>query len=195
MSLTVICAKIDAGIDINCDKPIQAGTRDVAIVFNYDDFQDATLSRNVTNPQIIEDIDLPSGVIGYVIQGQNGSTLPKNMMVKGKFTNSYDHEVSCIAWELNPDVKDQLEKMCKGRFVVIVENNYRGDNGEAAFEIYGLDSGLIMSALERDPTNQDNQGAYSFTLKSSETSREAHLPATIFITNYSTTKTLVESLV
>lgn len=188
------CAKISADITVNCDKPIQAGTRDKMWVMNFEDWQAATITPNGTNPQIYEGISLPSGAVAYVVEGINNSILPKNAYVKGPYLGSFDHEVNFKAFSLNPTVKDELEKATKGRLVCIVENNYKGDDGEAAFEVYGPDCGLIVESLERDPSSADTQGAYDIVLKSSEKAREAHLPATIFLTDYPTSKAIVEGL-
>jgi len=188
------CAVISNNILVDCDNPLQAGTKDTLILINYDDWLDAAVSVNGTNARIIEDIVLASGVTGYKVEGINNSTLPTHAFVKGRFLGSFDHQVNFKCFTLSPTVKSELVKMSKGRFVAIVENNFKGATGNAAYEVYGMDSGLILETMERDPGNQDTQGAYDVTLKSSEFSREAHLPATIFITDYDTTKTLVDGL-
>lgn len=195
MSIATICAKIDQHIIIDCANPLQAGTNDSIFIFNFEDWSNATISRNSANPQIIEDIVMPTGVTGFQVQGINNSNMPKNSMVKGKFINSFMHEINFKAFTLNASIKKTLENMSKGRFVVIVQNNYKGAAGDAAYEVYGGDSGLVCTAIDRDPQNNDTQGAYDITLQSSDQSKEAHLPATVFITDYATTKALVESLV
>lgn len=189
-----LCAKISENISVNCDKPIEGGVKDNIWIINYEDWEDAAITKNALNSQIIEDIVLPSGGFAYKMEGINNSPAPKQSMVKGAFINSFSHEINYKLFSLNPTVKEQLELKSKSRVVVIVENNYKGDNGEAAYEVYGAGSGLVCEAIERDPNSNDTQGAYDVTLKTSEKSREAHLPATIFITNYATTKALVESL-
>jgi hypothetical protein len=189
------CAQISSDILVNCDYPLFTGVKDRLFLFNFSDFEDATLTRNGVNTQIIEDIILASGAVGYTIEGQNNSIMPKQAFVKGTYSSKWDHEVGFIAWSLSPTVKDQVEKLGKGRVVAIVENNYKGDTGNAAYEIYGLDCGLILETAERDPNNQETDGGFQITLKSSERSKEPHLPASVFITDYATTKALVESLV
>ena len=66
------CAKISAGVAVNCDNPLQSGTKDKLYLFNYSDIEDATITRNGVNTQIIEDIVLSSGITGYTIEGING---------------------------------------------------------------------------------------------------------------------------
>lgn len=192
--LNSTCALITDNFLLNCDNPLQSGTRDRAIIFNFDDFLQLDIMKNAMNKQIIEGITLPSGITGYSIQGINNSITPKVTMKKGKFLNSYTHEVSFPVFSLNPIVKQEIELLDKGRFVIFTENNYQGDNGEAAYEIYGMGSGLVASVTERDPSNADTQGGYTVTLTSSDVSQEAHLPATLFLTDYATTKAIFDSL-
>ena len=190
------CAKLNANITVDCDKPLQAGTRDNMVLINYDDWLDAVLTLNVTNEQIIEGIALASGITGYKVEGQNNSNIPKPAFVRGRYSGAFDHEVKFVAFDISPTAKAQLEKLCKGRVVAIVENAFKGTGGETSFEVYGADAGLIVpdGGLTRDPSSADTQGAYEMTLKSSELSREAHLPATIYKTDYTTRKAIFDSL-
>ena len=195
MGFVVNCAKLVADLLVNCNNPILGGTRDNCWIFNFDDMQNALISRNVTNPQIIEGVTPPSGVVGFTVQGLNNSIMPKNELIKGKFLNSWKHEVNFKAFSLNPTIKAQIEIIGKGKFVVIIENVYKGDTGEAAFEIYGLDSGLVGTVVQRDPSNADTQGAYDITLASSDQSREQHPPATFYLTSYAATRSLIAAIV
>lgn len=193
--LTSSCSAITEDLTINCDAPLAAGTRDRGIIFNFDDWNNLTIGRNVTNPQIIENIALTSGITGFLVQGVNGSNAPKNSMKKSKFLNGFMHTVNFKVFRLGADIKKQLEGIANGRFVMVVENNYKGSNGEAAYEVYGIDSGMVCSLLDRDPANQDTQGGYDVTVETSAVTTEGHLPATFFITDYATTKAIFEALV
>ncbi len=88
-----------------------------------------------------------------------------------------------------------MEILTKGKFVVIYENVYQGDAGEATFEIMGMDSGLVCTKLDRDPMNADTQGAYDVTLASADQSRENHTPATLFLTSYAVSKAIINAIV
>jgi len=78
--------------------------------------------------------------------------------------------------------------------VAIVENNFKGTDGEVPFEIYGLRSGLQMRALERVLNDQETFGAYNCTLGTSDIDKEPYLPATLFDTSYATTKAIITAL-
>ena len=192
--LSSTCAVISEDLLLNCVNPLQSGTRDQMIIFNFDDWNQLLKTVDPTNNQIVTDITLISGLTGYLIQGINNSNMPKTNMKKGKFLNSFIHDVNFKVFTLGSAIKQQLENVARGRFVVIVENSYKGNNGECSYEIYGMNSGLIASVIDRDPSNADTQGAFDVTLTSSELSLEAHLPATLFNTDYPTTKSIFEGL-
>lgn len=189
-----LCGKISSAFTINCDSPLQAGTEDTLVLINWEDWLDAALTVNVSNTQIIENIVLASGVTGYEVQGKNNSIAPKYEMVKQAYAEVYNHEINYKVFGVSAALKAQLEKKAKGRFVAIVYNKYKGEDGGSAFEVYGADAGLVVTQLVRDVNSQDTQGAFDLILKTSELSPEPHMPKTLFITDYATSKAVVEGL-
>jgi len=192
--LATVCGKITKSLDINCDDPLQAGAEDQLILINRDDWLAAAITYNLANPQIIEDVVLPSGIVAFSYQGKNNSIGPKYEFIKQTFAEVYNHEINFKVFNVSPDAKAELEAMAKGSMVGIVNNKYKGTNGNAAYEVYGADAGLIMSQNIRDLINQDNQGAFDVIIKSDEQSMEPHMPKTFFNTDLATTKTLVDGL-
>jgi len=193
--LATICGKISSNVSIDCDNPLQAGAEDTLILINYDDWQSSDITYNVANPQIIENVVLPSGVTGYSYQGKNNSIAPKYEFIKQTFAEVYNHEINFKVFDVAPAAKAQLELMAKGSMVAIVNNKFKGASGNAAYEVYGTNAGLVMSQNIRDLINQENQGAFDVIIKSSETALEPHMPKTFFITNLATTKAIVDGLV
>lgn len=189
--MSVVCGAIASNILISCDNPMQGGTRDRAVIFNYDDI--ASIVYDSTNTSTVEDIVLATGKFAYQIDGKNNSIAPKASMVKVGFNNMFDHSVQMKGFDLSPEIKEQLNSMKDGRFVVITENYYKGVNGNSAFEIYGLTTGLEMSVLERDPNNADTQGAFDFTFTTIN-NKEPRLPNSLFVTSYASSKAVVDSL-
>lgn len=191
-----VCGKITAGLSASCSTPIKGGTNDELTLINKDDFDAAAITRNVSNPQIIENIVLPSGTSGYVYQGQLNSNEPVANLVKARYSKGYNHQVTGKVFDISPVAKAQLELLAKGKVVAIVQNNHRGATGNCAYELYGNDQGLDLSELIRTGNDPDTEGAYSIVLKTDEAiGKESHLPATIFITDFATTKALVDGLV
>jgi len=189
-----LCGKISANQTINCDNPLQAGSEDTLTLINWEDWLDASLTLNSLNPQIVENIILSSGIVAYTMDGKNNSIAPKFEMIKQPFAEVYNHELNYKVFGVNAAAKAQLEKKAKGRFVAIVSNKYKGASGDAAYEIYGADAGLVVTQMIRDVNSSDTQGAFDIILKTSDLSPEPHMPKTLFLTDYATTKAIVEGL-
>jgi hypothetical protein len=190
------CARISADLEVDCNNQLKGGTKDLGWIVNYDDWSDAVITRNVTNPRIIEDIVLPSGAFAYKVEGQNNSILPKSNNVKSRFLNQWNHEVNFYVFKIDPATKLEIEKAGNGRFVFVAENKFRSTTGNTSFEVYGGGSGLVIpdGGAERDPGNAETQGAYNIILRSSEDSLESNPPETIFITDYLTSKAVITAL-
>lgn len=193
MAIT-ICGTISANIGVNCDNPLQAGAEDTLVLINRADWLNATLTLNSTNPQIIEAITLPSGTTGYSYQGKNNSVIPRYEFIKNTFSEDYNHEINFKIFDVSPTIKEQLEKLAKGSMVAIVMNKYKGTGGNAAFEVYGADAGLVLTQNVREISTVETGGAFDLILKSSETALEPHLPKTIFLNDYATSKAIVDGL-
>lgn len=194
-----VCGKINANLMPDCTTPLHGGVDDLLYLINWADISDqnAIILRNGVNPQIIENIILSSGALAYYYQGKNGSVHPSYKMVVQKYARVYEHNISAIVFDITPTGKAQLETLAQGRVVAIAQNRYKGTGQNCAFEVYGLDAGLLLSALSRDPMNADSAGAFEITL-TTDTKAEAyegHLPATFFKTDYPTTQALVNALI
>ena len=188
------CAAITAGVAISCTIKQVAGTTDKLILFNYDEI--ASYTRNGTNTQIIEAITMVVNVpayTGFAFEGKQQSLEPKQTLVRTRYNTGWDHEVVFKVFDSQPTTKQQIEKMAESRLVAIVENNFKGTAGNAAYEVYGIDTGLYMLVGERNVSDPESMGAFNVTLKT-DLSKEGHLPATFFLTDYATTKALVEAL-
>lgn len=188
------CDKISDDILKDCDNPPAGGANDRLILFNFDDI-DGNVTYDGTNPIIVTNITLASGVRGYVYEGQNNSNEPRSALVKGRYVDSYDHEVRFKVFDNSPDAKEQIQKLGKGKVVALVQNNRKGSSGNSAFEIYGLETGLELQELERALANADTQGAYDLLIRNDEVSRPATLPHSLWDTSFATTLALVNSLI
>lgn len=189
-SFVSVCGAISGNILFDCENPMQSGTRDRAWIINLADID--TITYN-TNKMIVEEITLKAGKTAFYIDGQNNSIMPKASLVKLTYHDVYDHVIKMLGFDISPSTKENLEGMKSGRFVIITENVFKGTGGNSAFEIYGLNVGLELTILEKDPNNQDTQGAFDFTFATNK-NKEPKMPLTFFDTDYNTTKELIEGL-
>ncbi len=182
------CAKITIGATVNCNAPISGGTGTRMILFNFDDKDTATVTADGT----ISALTLANP--GFEYEGQKLSHHPSYEMVKKPFTNVFKHQVEFLVFNFTQTMKANLQKMSKGKIVAVVENNYQGTAGETAFEVYGYNTGLFVEEMKRDANDTDNQGAFVIKLSSDEAALESVLPQALFLTDYATSKAIVDSL-
>lgn len=188
------CDNLNADILYDCDNPPSGGANDRLILFNYDDIN-GNVTVDGSNPLLFTNITLGSGIRGFVFEGLNNSNEPRAALVKGRYVNGYDHEVIFKVFKNSPDAKAQLKRLDGARVVALVQNNHKGAGGNAAFEIYGYETGLRLQELERVIADAETQGAYNVTIRNDEVSRPSSLPHTLFDTDFATTLALVDSLI
>jgi len=188
------CGKIAAGITVNCDSEFVGGGSSTLYLMNFDEIEDYDV--NVSNPQIIEGISLTTSPVGkaYAFEGYKASVAPQIDLAPNAFRSLWNHQIVFYIFDNTPETKETIENIKNGKLVAIHENNYKGVNGNAAFELYGKGVGLELTVATAAKNDTDSQGAYVLTLSSPEAQKEPNLPATVYLTDYPTTKALVQSL-
>jgi len=192
LAVSPVCAALAGELEPDCDFPIQGGVDDLLYLINKSDI--ASVTRNNTNPQIIEDIILVSGAVAFRVQGQNNSNNTRWELVKQRYTRMYNHFVDFVGFDLSPSGYERYEELANALVVAVVINNYRGENGNAAIKIYGLDAGLRAVTIAQDMASADTQGAVQIAIGSDDINKEPHTPATLFDTDYATSLAIIEGL-
>ena len=192
--MPTICGTITSNITVSCTNPLQAGAEDTLYLINREDWLDAAITYNGTLTEVIENVVLASGVVAYTYQGKNNSVVPKYELVKQTYAEMYNHEINFKVFDVSGSAKAQLELLAKGQMVAIVENKYKGASGNASFEVYGADAGLVCTQNLREIGSADTGGAFDLILKSAETALEPHMPKTFYVTSYAATKAIIEGL-
>ncbi|TZF84515.1 hypothetical protein FW774_05875 [Pedobacter sp. BS3] len=192
--LDMLCGKINQNMTVDCDNPLVAGVKDRMVVIAFEDWQKATITRDVSNPLLITNIALAADTTGYVYEGINGSHEPEDNSTQPEMgLPVYIHKVTFRVFSASAAAKQQVEKLVRGRVVIITENNMKGADGEQAFEVRGAEVGM-KSTVTRARKDAATQGAFVLTTQTLETEGEPHLPATLFAETYSATKTIFDSL-
>ena len=192
IQLSPACGLIAGGIAVNCTPKLVGGANDRLILINFDDI--ASLTPDVGNPNLYTAITLAATKVAYVFEGKQQSVEPSHALVKTRYSIGHDHIVQFKAFNNSPSVKVVLDAMVEGRFLAIIENNFKGTSGNAAFELYGVDAGLYVEVMERNVADSETLGAYNIQLKSGEFGKEGHVPSSLWDTDYVTTKALVDAL-
>lgn len=185
-----LCGGIDADNLSNCDTPLQAGTEDEMLVVNKEDLE--SIVYNVTDKVTIEDVTLKSGARAFIIDGKRNSIAPSSALVTTGVYKMFDHIVNAKGFDISADARAAMNKIKEGRYVIFTKNFYSGTDGNSKYEVYGVSTGLEVTALTRNP-NDDTQGAFDITF-GTDLNKEPKLPAAMFITDEATTEAVWQSL-
>lgn len=188
--MAVNCAKLSGNLAMASCRSSVPGIKGEAIVFNYDDWKRLNITK--TN-SVISAITAPSGINGYRFTSHDEAFDGKVSMNKGTYINNFGHEVTMRAFDRTQTLKDDLNKMLNGRFVVIVINK-DSNNPETVYEVYGEENGLEAKNIDYDSTNGDGV-IYGITLGSPDKARESEVPTSIYTNSLAATKTMVDGLV
>lgn len=180
------CGTIQIGSSPNCLVPLKSGTEPRLYLFNFDDIVSVTEG---TTPNLLTAITLKANTVGYVFEGYKQDVKPiQEVIAPSNGANQLKHSLGFIVYEITQLQKNNLQKVVKGGFVAICEN--KGRNADS-FEVYGLNAGLeIVPGQARD--TYANGGGYIIQLATPENEFEPLLPQTLFITDYATTKALLD---
>lgn len=149
------------------------------ILVNFEDWQNATITYDTTDTNVITGIALASGAKGVKLTSHEKAFEGSYSMNKGTYVNSYAHSIIARAFDRTQDIKDALNVILHGRFVAISHNVSREDV-RTAFEVYGAENGLLASAIEGNTTDGDGMIAQA-TLASDDAQRESKVPASFCV--------------
>lgn len=187
------CLDIIRGILPDCDVPATEGVKAKIWIIPKSDYDNATIVMNAlfTETDVIQSITLALGAKqAYVFEGYKNSQQMSVVTKEREFAVPvFTHQWQGIIIPRNVDDKVTLERLIRSRFVLIVENNDKGEDGELAFELYGASVGL--SHMESTQVKNENAGGWSVTFATPETESEPKIPISIYDTDYATTKDMV----
>lgn len=187
------CGGITIGAAFDCDDPITPGVDQRLILVNKEDI--SAVTYDVTLTSLITGITLTALKTGFAFQGVRQALNPQYTFVPQTVSVGYDHQVDFMVFDISQAQKDNLEKMAMTKMVAIIENRNTTGNSNSVFEVYGLEVGLDMQTNVRIPADNETAGAFSISLMTSPNGgKEPKMPQSWWLTNYATTKALVDAL-
>lgn len=187
-----LCGGITAGIANSCTVKLIGGVEDTLILINKSDI--AGYTRNATDPQIIEAISKATGKMGYLFEGKKSSIDAQVDLVTARFSEGFAHQIIFRAFGNSAAIKKQIALLAQSNVVAIVENRFKGTAGDGAFEIFGLEQGLVLTAATSNKSDAETQGAWVLTLRTQDGSIEGYPPASMYVTSYAASKAVFEGL-
>ena len=176
------CVKyVLAGIERNCANPVQKGVEKTGWIINRDHVD---LVNSVVNGVKITNLafndnapDKP--LFPIVIAGKTPFNGLKSSLVVGTYSNSWTKEAPIVILDTGAAVVENVINpltAADSSFILIVENKFKGQDGDNAYEVFGFDQGLVASAGENDKYNEECGGGWKVTL-----TEEAAAHAALFL--------------
>lgn len=185
---------ISQDIDFACEDLVSKGLESDGIIINRADIDFTKTEFDETNKNIIKTLILKTGKKGYAVK-QNGNTPftgTNSSLVVGTYRNSWTHQVAIVVLANTPDVAANIiDGLANGKFVVILRNVTKGEEGKGEYQVYGYAQGLTCSAGENDKYSEDTEGGWLMTLEETSAPKSAMF---FYDTSSETTATKYESL-
>jgi hypothetical protein len=184
---------ITANFVLDCDYLPIAGLTTNALLINFDDIDRTATTISGSNRLLMTNLQLKAGKTAYLFTGvkqtnsKNYTLVPKDNNVD-KYTHGFTGTV------FNPSVENKLQVAnlsLGGKYVVIVEQLWKGEDNEDAFEVLGYFTGLKLNEATNNSNENDN--TIALVLGSEEGFEEPSLPHNLLETDYATTKTAFDN--
>lgn len=181
---------LDANILFDCDYSAIGGLEVNVVIINRSQVDVTSTTYDGTNKTLMTAFALTTGssYTGYQFQGikQINSTAFE-LVKKDNGADKFKHIFNGIILNLSAENKLQLQQMAEGgKYVVIVEKKWKGEDNDDAFDVYGIDSGLELNVVTYN--SNENDGTATIELSNVDTYEEPKVPATLLLTDYATTK-------
>lgn len=164
------CVKyVLAGIERNCANPVQKGLEKTGWIINRDhvDLINSTVDGAKITKLAFNDDAPEKPLFPIVIAGKTPFTGLKSSLVVGTYSNSWAKEAPIVILDTGAAVVENVINpltAADSSFILIVENKFKGNDGDNAYEVYGYDQGLVASAGENDKYNEETDGGWKVTL-------------------------------
>lgn len=187
--------KLAADMVADCENASVGGMKNYGYIINYDDIDFDACARDESNRFILTSLVTKTGKKGYrmYVPGKTPFTGTNTAIADGTYRKKFTKTVSVVILDNGPDVvRDIIDPLANGKFVVVLENKFAGKDGKNTFQVYGFEQGLSATALADDKYSEETDGGWSSTLEESG----APSPALyLFNESVATTRTALQSLV
>ncbi|WP_417357676.1 hypothetical protein [Flavobacterium sp.] len=180
---------LTADIVFDCANAPVAGIEQNVVLINKEDIDYANTTTSTDNRVIITNLQLKEGKTGYLLSGvkqSNGKAW--ELVKKENAPDKFKHTFSGVIFNASAANKQQADQLAMGaKYVVVVEQVWKGTDSSDAFEVLGLTSGLELSTMTNNSKENDNM--IVFELASVDGYEEVTMPQTLLDVDYAATKT------
>lgn len=180
---------LTADILFDCEYAPVGGIEQNVVLINKDDIDVVATTTDATNRILVTNLQLKTGKTGYKLTGvkqSNGKAW--ELVKKENGPDKFKHRFTGVIFNPSAANKEQADSLSQGaKYVVVVEQVWKGANSLDAFEILGFSAGLELMTMTNNSKENDNM--IMFELASVDGYEEPTPPKTLLETDYATTKT------
>jgi len=188
---------LTADIAFDCLNAPVGGIEQNVVLINKDDIDVTATTVSADNRLQVTHIQLKTGKTGYKLEGvkqSNGKAW--ELVKKENAPDKFKHTFSGVIFNPSLTNKIQADSLAKGgKYVVVVEQLWKGAGNKDAFEVLGFTAGLELTTMTNSSKENDNM--IMFELASADGFEETTMPKTYYFadeddqpTGYAERKTL-----
>ena len=171
---------LTADIQFDCINAPVGGIEQNVVLINKDDIDLAATTLGTDNRLQVTQIQLKPGKTGYQLTGvkqSNGKAW--ELVKKENAPDKFKHTFSGVIFNPSLANKTQADNLSKGgKYVVVIEQVWKGGANADAFEVLGYQSGLELTTMTNSSKENDNM--IMFELASADGFEETTMPKTYF---------------
>lgn len=168
----------------SCD--IIGGLREMGYIANKEDILDKSETGNTISGFTFDTDKYMYKIYTPTKTPFTGSnTALEESDVMNRFTNT----VSFVILENDDATAGVVDQLANGRFVVVLHNEYEGENGASAYSVYGIERGLRATEITRDPYDEGSAGGWTVTMQETGAAKSEHF---FYTTDLATTTQTLE---
>ncbi|WP_202390746.1 hypothetical protein [Flavobacterium sp. Sd200] len=177
----------------DCANAPVGGIEQNVVLINKEDIDITATTVSTANKLQITNLQLKPGKKGFKLTGvkqSNGKAW--ELVKKENAPDKFKHTFSGVIFTPSLENKEQADNLSQGgKYVVAIEQVWKGQGNADAFEVLGYNSGLELTTMTNSSKENDNM--IMFELASADGFEETSMPKTLLHTDYATTKTVFDA--
>lgn len=184
---------LTADILFDCINAPVGGIEQNVLIVKKDDVKVSTITTDEDNDLVVTGLELNTGALAYKLTGvKQSNSKAWELVKKENAPDKFKHTFSGVIFNPSAENKMQAAALAKGaKYVIIIEQVWKGAGSKDAFEILGLSSGLEISTMTNSSKENDNM--IMFELASADGFEEATMPKNFLDGTYAATKELFDN--
>ena len=180
---------LTADILFDCVNAPIGGIEQNVILIKKEDIDVAATTIDASSRVLVTNLQLKPGKTGFMLTGvkqSNGKAW--ELVKKENAPDKFKHTFSGVIFNPSAVNKQQADSLSKGaKYVVVIEQVWKGEESADAFEVLGLSSGLELMTMTNNSRENDNM--ILFELASADGYEETTMPRTLLDGDFAATKT------